>query len=223
MTPVEIKARLIDAGRLLVHLGLTQMAEGQVSARVPGETAQFYIPRHGIGLDEIQPDDILIVDLAGQLIAGNGQAPAEAAAIHGAIYRTRPDLGAVVLAHPSCGIAFTGIRDPLRPISQGGAMFLDQLGEAARGDEVAPALGPHKAVLLRHQAVITTGGTIDEAVLRLHLLENALKIQLDAQAAGELQPEFPREQILTVQRNFNEPRQFPVNFDYLVRRARLRH
>jgi len=57
-------------------------------------------------------------------------------------------------------------------------------------------------------------------VISTIMLEDAAKIQLIAEAAGECSPEFPRADIEKLQHDISRPEQFVINFDYLVRRLK---
>jgi L-fuculose-phosphate aldolase len=66
--------------------------------------------------------------------------------------------------------------------------------------------------------VVTAAPTIAEAVVTAIMLENAARIQLIAQAAGAMRPEFSPADIAALKRDLSQPEQFAINFDYLVRR-----
>jgi L-ribulose-5-phosphate 4-epimerase len=229
MITEETKQKLIDAGLVLAHQGEGDMTRGHVSVRAPGEPGAFYMKAHGIGFDEITFENILTIDLAGQVIAGSAKRHSEVF-IHSEIYRVRPDIHAVIHTHSTYSVALSCTGRPLRPISQGGVAFagalpvytgtIDLIRTPEMGSGVAKALGPHSAVLLKSHGVVMAGRNLEEAVVLLTMLENAARIQLLAEAAGELAPEFPAEQVARLKANLMEARQFPVNFDYLVRSAR---
>jgi ribulose-5-phosphate 4-epimerase/fuculose-1-phosphate aldolase len=231
MTIQETKQKLIDAGLVLAHQGHGDMTRGHVSVRVPGEPGLFFMKAHSIGLDEITMENILTINLDGEVVAGTARRHSEVY-IHSEVYRARPDVHAVIHSHSTYSVALSSITRPLRPISQGGAAFADALPlytdtidlirtpEMGRG--VAAALGPHSAALLKSHGVVMTGRSLDEAVVLLTMLETAAQIQLLVEAAGGAAPEFPAEQIANLKRNLMEERQFPINFDYLVRCAKRR-
>jgi L-fuculose-phosphate aldolase len=184
---------------------------------------------HSIGLDEITLENILTINLEGEVIAGTAKRHSEVY-IHSEIYRARLDVQAVIHTHSTYAVAFSCTGRPLRPLCQGGAAFANALGiytgsidlirsqEMGRG--VAAALGAHAAVLLKNHGVVMAGRSLEEAVVLLVMLENAAHVQLMAEAAGDLALDFPAEDVARLKANLMEPRQFPVNFDYLVRRAK---
>ena len=90
------------------------------------------------------------------------------------------------------------------------------------GAGVARALGQGRGVLLKNHGVVVTGRTIAEAVIGTIMLENGAIVQLVAEAAGEVMPEFPRDDIEKLKRNISELEQFQINFDYLARRVKRR-
>jgi L-fuculose-phosphate aldolase len=231
MTVQETKQKLIDAGLVLANQREGDMTRGHVSIRVPGDPGAFFMKAHSIGFDEITFKNILTVDLDGKVIAGSAKRHSEVY-IHSEIYRVRPDVQAVIHTHSTYSVALSSTGRPLRPICQGGAAFagalpvytgtIDLIRTPELGSEVANALGPHSAILLKSHGVVMAGRSLEEAVVLLIMLENAARVQLLAEAAGELAPEFPPEQIARLKANLMEARQFPVNFDYLVRCAKRR-
>jgi ribulose-5-phosphate 4-epimerase/fuculose-1-phosphate aldolase len=67
---------------------------------------------------------------------------------------------------------------------------------------------------------VVTGATIDEAVIGTIMLENGAMVQLLAEAAGEVAPEFPRDDIEKLKHDITRPEQFVINFEYLARRVK---
>ncbi|HTH99183.1 MAG TPA: class II aldolase/adducin family protein [Stellaceae bacterium] len=228
LTPEEAKKKLIVSGRILAMHGHGDMTRGHLSVRVPGNPELFFMKAHSLGLDEITMDNILTIDLDGKVVAGTARRHSEVF-IHSEIFRARPDVEAVIHTHSVHTIALSAITTQIRPLCQGGAMFVDALPvytdtidlirRTDQGQGVAKALGPHKAVLMRHHGVAMTGRSLDEAVVLLFMLENAAEVQLKAMAAGSLTSEFPPEDIQELKRKISEPDQFTVNYNYLARLA----
>jgi L-ribulose-5-phosphate 4-epimerase len=231
MTIQEAKQKLIDAGLVLAHQGQGDMTRGHVSVRVPSEAGLFFMKPHSVGLDEITMDNILTINFDGEVVAGTARRHSEVY-IHSEVYRARPNVHAVIHTHSTYSVALSCTARPLRPISQGGAAFagalpvytgtIDLIRTPEMGRGVADALGPHTAVLLKNHGVVMTGRNLEEAVVLLMMLETAAHVQLMVEAAGEIAPEFPEEQITKLKRNLMEERQFPTNFEYLVRCAKRR-
>ncbi len=222
----EAQQKLIDAGKILHRLGFGDMTRGHLSVRVPDRPDRFYMKAHSIGFDEITEGNILTVDLDGKVVSGTARLHSEVF-IHSEIFRARPDVAAVIHAHPTNTIALSALKTPIRPLSQGGAVFVDCLPvytdtidlirRPDQGRGVAAALGPHQAVLMRHHGVAMAARSLEEAVILLVMLETAAEIQLKAMAAGELAAEFPPDDVQVLKQKLQSHEQFVVNFNYLLR------
>jgi L-fuculose-phosphate aldolase len=225
----DIKQKLIVAGKVLVSQGQDDFTRGHISFRLPDDPGLFFMKAHSIGLDEITMANILTIDLEGNVVAGTARRHSEVY-IHSEIFKTRPDVNCVIHTHPTYSIALSATGRPLKCYSQPGAMFFEALGmyddtinlirSHAMGAGVAHALGPGRAVLLKNHGVVVTGATIDEAVIGTIMLENGAMVQLFAEAAGEVAPEFPREDIEKLKHDISRPEQFAINFEYLARRVK---
>lgn len=133
-----------------------------------------------------QAADILVLDRAGNLVAGRLR-PTSETSMHLAIYEARPDVRAVVHAHPVTASAFTAAATPidcrllgesyalagdplLVPYARTGTLELARLvGEAARRAD---------SLLLRHHGITTVGDSLLRAFDRLELLEAAARMTL---------------------------------------------
>ena len=231
MAHEDLKQTLIHAGKVLVAEGQDDFTRGHISMRVPGDPGKFYMKAHSIGMDEITMDNILTIDLEGNVVAGAARRHSEVY-IHSEILKVRPDLNCVIHTHPTFSCAFAATGRSLRALSQPSALFYKNLGvyadtinlirTHAMGAGVAKALGPHRAVILKNHGVVATGASIEEAVISIIMLENAAQVQLIAEAAGDVAPEFPEDDVRKLQHDISRPDQFAVNFDYLVRRVKRR-
>jgi L-fuculose-phosphate aldolase len=231
MTHEEIKQKLIDAGKILEMEGQADFTRGHISVRLPDDPSLFFMKPHSVGFEEITMDNILTIDLEGKVVAGTARRHSEVF-IHSEIFRIRPDAQSIIHSHPPYAVALSASGRPMRGLSQPSSLFyealpvftetIDLIRTSAMGRGVAEALGPHRAVLLKNHGVVTAGSTIDECVGVALMLETAAMIQMIAEAAGPIAPEFPREQILALQYNLTRPDQFEVNFEYLRRKAARR-
>jgi L-fuculose-phosphate aldolase len=231
MTHNEIKKRMIEAGKVLVAEGQDDFTRGHISVRLPDNPSLFFMKPHSHGLDEITMDNILTIDLEGEVVAGTSRRHSEVY-IHSEIFRARKDVQCVLHTHPPYSIALSSTDRPLKCYSQGGALFYQSLGRYAdtinlirtkdMGAGVARDLGPHRGVLLKNHGIVVTAQIIEELVVSTIMLEEAARIQMIAEAAGDCNPEFPLADIKTLQQDLSRPDQFVINFDYLVRRLAKR-
>jgi L-fuculose-phosphate aldolase len=222
-----IKELLIAAGKVLVAEGQDDFTRGHISFRLPDNRNLFFMKPHSIGLDEITMQNILTIDLEGNVVAGTARRHSEVY-IHSEILKVRPDVNCVIHTHPTYSVALSSTGRTLKCYSQPGALFYEALGlytdtinlirTHAMGAGVARALGSGRGALLKNHGVVVTGASIEEAVIGTIMLENGAMVQLLAEAAGELAPEFPRDDIEKLKHDISRADQFKVNFDYLARR-----
>jgi L-fuculose-phosphate aldolase len=230
-THKTIKDQLIVAGKVLVAQGQDDFTRGHISFRLPDNPGLFFMKAHSIGLDEITMQNILTIDLEGNVVAGTARRHSEVY-IHSEIFKARPDINCVIHTHPTYTVALSATGRPLKCYSQPGALFYDALGTYddtinlirthAMGAGVARALGRGRGVLLKNHGVVMTGTTIAEAVIGTIMLENGAMVQLLVEAAGDPAPEFSRADIEKLKGDITQPEQFTINFDYLVRRVKRR-
>jgi ribulose-5-phosphate 4-epimerase/fuculose-1-phosphate aldolase len=107
----------------------------------------------------------------------------------------REDAGCVLHTHTRAGIAVSAQKCGVLPISQQSTFVLGSLayhgyeGVALRDDEkprLQADLGDANYLMLRNHGLLTVGRTIADAFLAMYTFENTCRIQLDAQAGGEL-------------------------------------
>jgi len=179
------KGRLAVAYRLFAQLGYDHWVAGHITVRDPEFAHRFWLNPFGRSWRHLRASDLLLVDLDGNLVEGDG---AVNAAAYSEIHRARPDVIAIAHAHTRSGRAWSATGRELEPLSQDACAFY---GDHARFDDfsgvvygtdqggaLARALGDKKALLLQHHGLLTVGETVDEAAFWLHLLERCCEAQL---------------------------------------------
>src|SRR3990172_1056028 len=150
---------------------------GHISARIPGSD-QLMMERHSLG-PRATAADFLVLDMDGRKISGEGDITGEYP-IHLDIFRARPDVGSIIHYHGMYSTAFTTSEQTLRPIHLMGTIFHDGVpvypdprlvSTRQRGQALAKALGPHRAVLMRAHGAAITGASVEEAVGGAFLFE----------------------------------------------------
>jgi L-fuculose-phosphate aldolase len=186
-TESRLKQTLADACRILAMAGQGDDVWGHASARVPG-TATFWMKPAGLGLEEVRPDDLLLVDLDGTVLRGRRPRHSEVF-IHAEILRARAEVGAVVHTHPVPATVFSSLGVPLRPIMHEGSQFTppdvprftetsDLIVTPALGRAVARAIGDRPGLFLVSHGIVTAGATIEDAAVNAILLDKAARAQL---------------------------------------------
>ncbi len=181
--------------RLLAREGHSRALLGQVTAR-DGRGNYITVP-FGHGLDEADARSLAHFD---DEIKPLGGAPMVNPGVrfHVWIYRSRPDVQAIVHTHPPAAVALAMTHEPLRVVSMDAAMLYDSVGYLdhwpgtpegdSEGELISQALGDHDALLLCNHGLLTVGATVQEAVYRAVFFEWAAAAQLQARAMGELKP-----------------------------------
>src|SRR5207244_3269687 len=119
---VALKRRLAEACRMLAAAGQGDDVWGHATARVPG-TNTFWMKPAGLGLEEIRPEQLLLVDLDGRVLRGRLPRHSEVF-IHAEVFRARPEVNGVVHTHPVPATVFSSLEVPLRPILHEGTNFV---------------------------------------------------------------------------------------------------
>jgi L-fuculose-phosphate aldolase len=174
-----LRAEAVDVCRRLEARGLVAAMDGNVSCRV-GETSILVTPS-GKPKGELRPFDLLLVDHHGRVLAGEGK-PSSELRMHLLVYRERPDVSAIVHAHPSmltamtlAGIPFLSDALPEVRLTIGHVPTAPYATPTT--DEVPASIAPfvkgHQAILLERHGSLTLGKTMKEACYRLEKLEHA--------------------------------------------------
>lgn len=173
----DIHTQLVAAGARLAAAGLVRESEGNLSARI-GEGRCLVTPTGGV-TGRLTGADIVELEL------DRGKIPRRATSevrLHLEIYRKRPDVGAIVHAHPPLVVQLARegrLPDPLR--LQNEERVLGRIVEVPYFEEGSHALAAAAAgvldeafacVLADHGAV-TVGGTVEDALRRMLSLERA--------------------------------------------------
>ena len=208
---VELRERVAQACRVIGKLDLTKAATGHLSVRVPG-TENILIRARGPGESGVRytsADDVIMVDKFGKKIPdGHDElVPPREVFIHTWLYRTRPDIGAVVHAHPPTVVLFTICNKPLMPLYGGyDPSSLRLLTEGIPtyprsvtvtndklGEEFAATM-TGRACLMRGHGITTCGDSIEDASLTAIGLNILADMNYRAHMLGDPEP-IPDEEI----------------------------
>ena len=205
MATADPARELARCCRGLWEAGLIAGADGNVSVRHAPD--RVLVTPRGLLKAELEPADIVEVDLAGRHLTGCRRATTELD-LHLRVYRCRPDVGAVVHAHPPAATAFAvageAIPDDVLPeitLLMGSVPVVPYAttGTPALGDAVEPYLSGHEAVLLASHGALTWGADLAQARIRMESLEHGARILIGARALGRAN-RLTREQTDALQR-----------------------
>ncbi len=155
-------------------------ADGNLSVR-DGEG--LLITPSRVGYDQLQPGQVVRLNLAGE----GDQSRSSEWAVHCAVYRARPEVRAVIHAHPvfACVLAVRGealeaLLDEVGPVL-GGPVAVAEYAPSGSAELAAAAvagLGERHAVILANHGTVTVGADLEEAFYRLQVLERAAQVQV---------------------------------------------
>ena len=194
---MELRATLVKGCKILHRSGMDTMA-GHLSVRL--DTDRILIKPRPVSWDRLTPADLIIMDMDGKRIDG-GKADRTAVLewpLHTEVYRSRPDIGSVLHAHPRDSTLFGGLGLHMEPLTRETTLFTGRLPvheneecilcmgnivtTAAMGQDVAAALAHHDALLLRYHGVLVATASIGQTCAMAYDLELAAKTMLTAAA-----------------------------------------
>jgi len=192
-----VARRMALCCRQLAAQGLIAGRDGNLSVRLGPE--RVLVTPSGFIKSLVTPADMVEVDLSGATRRRSSRKPTSELELHLRILRHRPDVHAVVHAHPptATGFAVAGQEIPgnLLPelIFVVGPVPLVPFGMPGTpelGDRIVPYLEDHRhhALLLANHGAVTMGRTLDEAWIRMETLEHGARIIMAARQIGQPQP-----------------------------------
>ncbi len=197
----QLRHDLARYSRRLARAGFTPGTSGNLSVRLTAGT--LLVTPTGVSKAAVRPADMVVADLQGNLLAGTRRVTSEIG-MHLAIYSARPDVLAVLHAHPPIATAFACSGRALDEcLCQEAVMTVGTVPLARYAttgtDEVAASLAPfiasHDAILLENHGVVTAGTgpacALTDAFFKLETLEHVAHVSLIAHQLGTPRPLQP--------------------------------
>lgn len=189
--------QIVTVCRRLYERGLIAGPDGNVSVRLDAD--RVLVTPSGLSKVDVTEEDLVEVALDGRRLSGDRE-PSSEVILHLRMYSRRPDVRAVVHAHPPVATGFAvageGLDAPVLPelIAQMGPVPLVPYGTPGTSELAAafePFIGAHDAFLMANHGAVTVGPTLRVAHQRMESLEHAARILLTARQLGgvrELSP-----------------------------------
>ena len=205
---------------------------GQLTARGPRDNCFWTLPL-GLAFGEATPDSWLLIDNDMHVLEGAGshgiREPNPATRFHLWVYRSRPDVNAIVHTHPPAASALAAAKVPLvvahmdaTPLFED-MVFLPEwpgLPTADReGGLISASLGQAHALLLAHHGLLTAGRSVQEACFLAVFMERMARLQINAAAVGGVVP-IDAVQARRARDFLRTDRIMNITFDAWVRKAR---
>jgi L-fuculose-phosphate aldolase len=209
MSELEIAMRhqMTRVFQVVAEQRLASANDGNITIRLDDE--RLLITPAGLYKRWLEPDDLLIIDLNGNLLEGKpGLRPTSEILLHLEVYRQRMDVNAALHAHPPYATALTVAEIPF-PIDQIPEVIAT-LGEVPTAPYATPGtpelatsirelIKTHNAMLLSHHGSLTVGRTIEETLISLERLEHAARVFFFARSMGKVTP-LPEEEVTRLRR-----------------------
>src|SRR5579871_413904 len=187
----EHRREICTAGRWIHARAFVASTDGNVSVRL--DSRRILTSPTAIGKGLMTPDDLVITDMRGRKLAGRRD-PSSELAMHLLIYNRRPDVHAVVHAHPPTATAHAAAGIALNkallseliislgciPVAQYGTPGTQELSDA-----LEPMVQHYDAILLANHGVVTWGPDLLTAFFRMETVEHFAQVSLMTEMLGK--------------------------------------
>lgn len=186
----DLRATICEVGRRLYQRGYVASNDGNISVRL--DDGRLLATPTAVSKGFMTPDMMVVTDLSGQKLAGERHASSELK-MHLAVYRLRPDVQAVVHAHPPLATGFAVAGIPLdRAVL---AEVITTLGSVPIAEYATPStaelpaavskyIQAHDGLLLANHGALTAGADLFGAYYKMETIEHFAHISLVARLLG---------------------------------------
>ena len=195
MTLEQLKAQLVACSHKIAFRGWVANHDGNLSARLPD--GRFLATPTAVHKGDVDHTMLVVIDESGAVLEGSRRIFSEWE-LHRAIYRARPDVQAVVHAHPpyatACAVAGFSLAVPVmvEPVVSLGVGIPSVPFFMPKSDHglatVAEASTRADAVIIEGHGPLAFGPSLETAYLRMELVEHQAKIQTIARSLGGARP-----------------------------------
>ena len=195
----EFKSRIVETARLLVEKGYLESTGGNLSIRIPDRSAIAITPTN-YDYMKMAMDDICILNDELEKIEGNLE-PSVESGFHAGIYKTRPDVQAIIHTHQPFASALAVMKKPIP------ALFDEQVRYLGRSVEIIPYAPSgtkmlintiirhvkdyHNAYILGNHGALCFGESIEKAINNVAILEKCSIAYLLTLCSGEKGRKIP--------------------------------
>lgn len=184
------RVEICKLGRQMYQRGYVIACEGNLSVRLDAD--RILLTPSGACKGDLAPRDLLITDLSGEVLCGNG-CPSSEMQMHLLYYRSRPDVRAVCHGHPptATGFAVAGraLEEAILPevVISLGKVPVAPYGTPGTWELCAglePLVSKHDAILLQNHGVVTSGKDLATAYHHMETVEQFARVLLTAESLG---------------------------------------
>ncbi len=178
-TDAEARALILEIGRRMYDKNFCAANDGNISCRA--EDGNFWVTPSGVSKGFMTEEMLVKVDASGNILEQNGDYKISSEIkLHLKVYEERPDMNAVVHAHPPVSTAFACARKPLnKPVVTEAVLILGEVpvapfavpGTPELAETIVPHVHGHAACLLANHGALTWGKDLIQAYYRLETTE----------------------------------------------------
>src|SRR3954447_2349719 len=188
----KLKEQICDIGRRLYNKGFAAANDGNITVRL-NEREILCTPTM-VSKGFLKPDDICKVDYDGKQLAGTKKRTSEVL-LHLSVYKTRPDVQAVVHCHPPHATAFAVAREPIpKCVLPEIEVFLGEVaispyetpGSQGFADTVLPYVKDTDTILLANHGTVTYGSDLEDAYFKTEIIDAYCRILILAKQLGRV-------------------------------------
>jgi len=190
----ETRRDIVQCAKRAFDSGLVAATDGNISVRMSVD--RVMITPGGTSFNNLNPGQMAYVDTDGHLL-DYSQRPSSELPMHLEIYHLRPEIGAIIHAHPPFTTAFTVAGISLStPVLPEVFVMCGRIPTAAyatpstieSAEVIRDLIKDHDVILLDHHGAVTCGKDLDEAFFRMEKLEHAAKTMIAANSLGKILP-----------------------------------
>ncbi len=186
----QLRKDICEVGRRMYQKGFIAANDGNISARM--DNGNVLLTPSATNKGRLDEEDLVVTDMHGVRLYGRKE-PSSELPMHLVVYRERPDVRAVVHAHPPYATGFSVAGVPLdKPLISEVVLTLGTVPLAEYGTpttpELAEAIEPyvreHDAILMANHGAMTSGPDLFTAYDRMETLDHFAHIWLVARIMG---------------------------------------
>ena len=217
----EIKKQICEIGRRIYNKGMVAANDGNISVKINDN--EFLCTPTGVSKGFMTPDFICKVDANGKVLQANGNyKPSSEIKMHMRVYRERPDVNAVVHAHPlyatSFAIAGIPLTEPIMPeaVITLGCVPIAEYGTPSTEeipDAVSKYLQYYDAVLLANHGALSFSDSLINAYYKMESLEFYAQLMYQSKMLGgpKQLSEEQVQRLYEIRRQFGMTGKHPAN------------
>jgi L-fuculose-phosphate aldolase len=188
----QLRREIIEIGKKAYDKDFVTATDGNISARVMGD--RFLITPSGSCLGELKPEQLVYVDINGNILTGRGK-PTTELPMHLTAYKERPDIDAVIHAHPPVTTGLTVAGQSLahcvipEVVLIFGTIPTSEYATPTTpegADVIKNLIRDYDAIILDRHGTLTVGKSIQDAYRKLEKVEYCAKVTVTAHQLGRI-------------------------------------